>query len=109
VIDEIDSQLKEWLASVVGAATVSLAAPRPESDHEPSVNLHLLEVDNDLPSQRRGRRPLDILLGYLVTTAGKTAIVLSLKAAKPSIHAVSKWNQRFISGRVVDICKVSEG
>lgn len=66
MIDEVDGQLRDWIAAAVGEGEVSLGPPR---DPPPSrVGLYLLEVKH-VPVARGSRRPpLQVFLRYLVTT-----------------------------------------
>jgi hypothetical protein len=68
MIDEVDRQLAAWVADVLPGATVSLDAPSAVATAD--VGLHLFEV-SDLPAARGiERAPLQVRLGYLVTTGG---------------------------------------
>lgn len=68
MIQQLDQQLAGWVNDVLPGATVTLEGPAaaPSAD----VGLHLFEV-TDLPSARGEQRPpLQVELGYLVTTNG---------------------------------------
>jgi hypothetical protein len=68
VIDHLDQQLTSWVDEVVPGATVTLDGPAAAAAAD--VGLHLFEL-TDLPAARGGQRPpLQVQLGYLVTTGG---------------------------------------
>jgi hypothetical protein len=71
VIDELDQQLQSWVDDVVPGATVTLDGPAAAGSAD--VSLHLFEL-TDLPAARGEQRPpLQVQLGYLVTTGGADA------------------------------------
>jgi hypothetical protein len=68
VIDDLDRQLTAWVDDVVPGATVTLDGPAASATAD--VSLHLFEL-SDLPAARGDQRPpLQVQLGYLVTTGG---------------------------------------
>lgn len=68
MIDELDQQLTGWVGEILPGATVTLDGPAVASSGD--VRLHLFEL-TDLPAARGGQRPpLQVELGYLVTTGG---------------------------------------
>ena len=68
VIDEVDQQLEAWIGEVEPSASVSFeASPAPGSDGV-VVGLHLLELAELPPARGHGTPPLQVRLGYLVTT-----------------------------------------
>jgi hypothetical protein len=74
LIDEVDRELRAWASSIVEDVEVRLAPPQPDSESSASVNLHLLELANGVPThERREGRPWDVVLAYLVTTAAPDA------------------------------------
>ena len=67
MIEQSDKQLIEWVKTVLGAVSVSLAPP----ERQPSgaqVNLYLLSLAAQPPPRTAQRPPLQIGLRYLVTT-----------------------------------------
>lgn len=68
MIGELDQQLTAWVDDVLPGATVTLDGPSAAATAD--VGLHLFELA-DLPAARgEGRPPLQVQLGYLVTTGG---------------------------------------
>lgn len=68
MIDELDQQLTGWVGEILPGTTVTLDGPAVASSAD--VRLHLFEL-TDLPAARGGQRPpLQVELGYLVTTGG---------------------------------------
>lgn len=67
MIDLVDGELVSWAEEVTGAP-VSLAPP---VDLKPDarVSLYLAELRRTAPGRTGGRNPLDLELGYLVTTS----------------------------------------
>jgi hypothetical protein len=68
VIDEVDQQLEAWVAEVVPGASVSFEAAAKPGQDGPVVALHLLELAEMPPARGHARPPLQVRLGYLVTT-----------------------------------------
>ena len=71
MIDDVDRQLKEWVTSNLAGTDVLLGMP-PAMVDRPTVYLHLLEMENAVPSRRDGPRPMELTLHYLVMTSAKT-------------------------------------
>jgi hypothetical protein len=65
----MDQRLATWVSSVAGDAEVVFDRPRDDDVAKPTVSVYLLALDNSLPTQRSQRRPLEIALHYLLTTA----------------------------------------
>jgi hypothetical protein len=68
VIDDLDKVLTDWVGGVSPGAKVSLDAPA--VDPEADVSLYLLELVDLPPARGEQRPPLQVQLGYLVTTGG---------------------------------------
>jgi len=71
VIDEIDQQLTGWVDDVVPGATVTLDGLAAGATAD--VCLHLFELADLPPARGIDRPPLQVELGYLVTTGGADA------------------------------------
>jgi hypothetical protein len=67
VIDEVDQQLSSWVEDVLPGVRVTLDGPAGEDD---DVGLHLFEMGALPPARGEKRPPLQVRLGYLVTTSG---------------------------------------
>lgn len=70
VIDDVDQRLKDWVGTVLAGAVVSLSPPV-DQGAEPLVGLYLLDLHPSPPARGPRRRPLQILLRYLVTTSAQ--------------------------------------
>jgi hypothetical protein len=68
VIDDVDRQLTSWVGEIVPGATVTLDGPDPGTTAD--VGLHLFELSDLPPARGVEQPPLQVLLGYLVTTWG---------------------------------------
>ena len=70
MIEDVDQRLKDWVGTVLTGTAVSLSPP---VDHgaEPLVGLYLLDLHPSPPAKGPRRRPLQILLRYLVTTSAE--------------------------------------
>ncbi|MGO8917416.1 MAG: hypothetical protein ACLQJR_16030 [Stellaceae bacterium] len=66
MIEQVDEQLKNWLASIVGGVEVSLAAPVSAGKGR-AIGLYLLELIQAPVLRGSKPPPLQILLRYLVT------------------------------------------
>jgi len=71
MIDQIDRELCEWIASVVDTPVV--LAPPGESSEGAGITLHLLDLVEQPPPRGSNRAPLQVALRYLVTTFGENA------------------------------------
>lgn len=71
MIDEIDQQLTGWVDDIVPGATVTLDGP--VAGAAADVCLHLFELVDLPPARGLDRPPLQVELGYLVTTSGADA------------------------------------
>lgn len=67
MIPEIDRQLTEWIANVVGDVTVSLLPPLDQMEGS-GVSLYLLQMSSTPPASTPHVAPLQFTLHYLVTT-----------------------------------------
>jgi hypothetical protein len=67
VIDEVDQKLSRWVEDVLPGATVTLEGPAGAED---DVGLYLFEMADLPPARGESRPPLQVRLGYLVTTSG---------------------------------------
>jgi hypothetical protein len=65
-VDQIDHQLREWIAAVCEDVQVSLEAPRRDEDGE-GIGLYLMELVHAPPGRGSGLAPLRVTLRYLVT------------------------------------------
>ena len=68
--EDVDQRLKDWVGTVLTAASVSLSPPVDQGT-EPLVSLYLLDLHPSPPTKGARRRPLQILLRYLVTTSAQ--------------------------------------
>ena len=68
MIEDIDQRLMAWVGTVLTDTVVSLSPPVDEGG-KPLVSLYLLDLYQSPPAQGSRRRPLQILLRYLVTTS----------------------------------------
>ena len=67
VIDEVDQQLRSWVEEVLPGVSVTLDGPAGADD---DVGLYLFEMADLPPARGEDRPPLQVRLGYLVTTSG---------------------------------------
>ena len=70
MIEDVDQRLKDWVGTVLTDTAVSLSAPI-DQGAEPLVGLYLLDMHPSPPAKGPRRRPLQILLRYLVTTSAE--------------------------------------
>ena len=70
LVEDVDQRLKDWVGTVLTAAAVSLSPPV-DQGVEPLVGLYLLDLHPSPPAKGPRRRPLQILLRYLVTTSAE--------------------------------------
>lgn len=68
MIDELDRQLADWVDGVLPGVTVTLDGPSAAAAAD--VGLHLFELVDLPPARGDQRPPLQVQLGYLVTTGG---------------------------------------
>jgi hypothetical protein len=66
VIDKIDRQLQDWVATVLDSTAVSFGPPT-EDPSEPRVSLYLYEISEMPPARGEDRPPLQAALHYLIT------------------------------------------
>ena len=74
VIDEVDQQLARWVEEVLPGVSVTLDGPAGADD---DVGLFLFEMADLPPARGDARPPLQVRLGYLVTTSGADVKVLT--------------------------------
>jgi hypothetical protein len=67
MIEDVDQRLKDWIGSLLPDIAVAMTAPVDEGS-EPLVSLYLLDLSPSSPARGPRRSPLQIKLGYLVTT-----------------------------------------
>lgn len=70
MIDDVDQRLKDWVGAVLSGTAVSMSPPV-DQGVEPLVSLYLLDLHPSPPAKGPRRRPLQILLRYLVTTSAE--------------------------------------
>lgn len=70
MIEDVDQRLKDWVGTVLTGTAVSLLPPLDQTA-EPLVGLYLLDLHPSPPAKGPRRRPLQILLRYLVTTSAQ--------------------------------------
>ena len=68
MIAELDRQLTDWVDEVLPGTTVALDGPSAGTTAD--VGLHLFELAHLPPARGEQRPPLQVELGYLVTTGG---------------------------------------
>lgn len=94
MIDEVDRQLSSWVEEVLPGASVTLEGPATATD---DVGLYLFEMADLPPARGEGRPPLQVRLGYLVTTSGAD-VALAHKRLGTLLFAALKhhdWEVRF--------------
>jgi hypothetical protein len=67
MIDEVDQQLSSWVEEVLPGVSVTFEGPA-TATHD--VGLYLFEMAELPPARGEARPPLQVRLGYLVTTSG---------------------------------------
>jgi hypothetical protein len=98
VIDEVDEQVSRWVEEVLPGVSVTLdgAAAAANAD----VGLHLFEMADLPPARGEERPPLQVRLGYLVTTSGAD-VALAHKRLGDLLFAALRnpdWDVRFPGG-----------
>ncbi|HEY1513348.1 MAG TPA: hypothetical protein VGF66_06295 [Gaiellaceae bacterium] len=68
MIAELDRQLTDWVGEVLPGTTVALEGPSAGTTAD--VGLYLFEIAHLPPARGERRPPLQVELGYLVTTGG---------------------------------------
>ena len=93
MIDEVDRQLSSWVEEVLPGASVTLEGPASTED----VGLYLFEMADLPPARGEERPPLQVRLGYLVTTSGAD-VALAHKRLGTLLFAALQhpdWEVRF--------------
>jgi hypothetical protein len=94
MIDEVDQQLSSWVEEVLPGASVTFEGPA-TATHD--VGLYLFELADLPPARGEERPPLQVRLGYLVTTSGSD-VGLAHKRLGTLLFAALKhpgWEVRF--------------
>jgi len=94
MIDEVDQQLSSWVEEVLPGVSITFEGPATAA-HE--VGLYLFEMADLPPARGEERPPLQVRLGYLVTTSG-TDVALAHKRLGTLLFAALKhpgWEVRF--------------
>jgi len=95
VIDEVDQQVTRWVEDVLPGASITLDGPGAAATAD--VGLHLFELA-DMPAARGDERPpLQVRLGYLVTTSGSDLTLAHNRLGRLLFAALSHpdWTVRF--------------
>jgi len=95
VIDEVDQQVTGWVEDVLPGVSVTLDGPGVGATAD--VGLHLFEMA-DMPSARGDERPpLQVRLGYLVSTSGSDVALGHNRLGKLLFAALAHpdWTVRF--------------
>ena len=94
VIDEVDQQLSRWVDEVLPGASVTLDGPAADDD---DVGLYLFEMADLPPARGETRPPLQVRLGYLVTTSGTDVAVAHKRLGTLLFAALTHpdWDVRF--------------
>jgi hypothetical protein len=94
VIDEIDQQLSSWVDEVLPGASVTLDGPASGTD---DVGLYLFEMADLPPARGEDRPPLQVRLGYLVTTSGSDVTLAHNRLGKLLFAAMAQpdWDVRY--------------
>jgi len=94
VIDEVDQQLSAWVEDVLPGVTVTLDGPAGASD---DVGLYLFEMADLPPARGEARPPLQVRLGYLVTTSGADVALAHSRLGKLLFAALTHpdWDVRY--------------
>jgi hypothetical protein len=94
VIDEIDQQLSSWVEDVLPGVSVTLDGPAGATD---DVGLYLFEMADLPPARGEERPPLQVRLGYLVTTSGADVTLAHSRLGKLLFAALTHpdWDVRY--------------
>jgi hypothetical protein len=95
VIDEVDEQITRWVEEVLPGVSVTLESPA--ADGTADVGLHLFEMADLQPARGDARPPLQVRLGYLVTTSGANVALAHKRLGKLLFAALTHpdWWVRF--------------
>ena len=94
VIDEVDQQLRSWVEEVLPGVSVTFDGPATATD---DVGLHLFEMADLPPARGEARPPLQVRLGYLVTTSGADVALAHKRLGTLLFAALTHpdWEVRF--------------
>jgi len=94
VIDEVDQKLADWVEEVLPGVSVTLDGPAGAND---DVGLHLFEMADLPPARGEKRPPLQVRLGYLVTTSGADVTLAHKRLGTLLFAALTHpdWDVRF--------------
>jgi hypothetical protein len=94
VIDEVDQKLSRWVEEVLPGANVTLEGPAGADD---DVGLYLFEMADLPPARGDSRPPLQVRLGYLVTTSGGNVAVAHKRLGTLLFAALTHpdWDVRY--------------
>jgi hypothetical protein len=94
MIDAVDDQLSRWVQEILPGVNVTFDGPAGATD---DVGLYLFEMADLPPARGTERPPLQVRLGYLVTTSG-TDVALAHKRLGTLLFAAlthPDWDVRF--------------
>jgi hypothetical protein len=96
VIDEVDQQVTRWVEEVLPGVSVTLDGPATAATAD--VALHLFEVADLPPARGEEPPPLQVRLGYLVTTSGSDVALAHNRLGTLLFAALSHpdWGVRFV-------------
>ena len=94
MIDEVDQQVTSWVEEVLPGVNVTLDGPATDNDE---VGLHLFEVADLPPARGEERPPLQVRLGYLVTTSGADVALAHKRLGQLLFAALTHpdWDVRY--------------
>ena len=94
MIDAVDDQLSRWVEEVVPGANVTFDGPAGATD---DVGLYLFEMADLPPARGEERPPLQVRLGYLLTTSGADVALAHKRLGKLLFAALTHpdWDVRF--------------
>ena len=94
MIDEVDKQLSRWVEDVLPGVSVTLDGPAGADD---DVGLYLFEMADLPPARGEKRPPLQVRLGYLVTTSGGDVALAHKRLGTLLFAALAHpdWDVRF--------------
>jgi hypothetical protein len=105
VIDEVDQEVTRWVEDVLPGVSVTLDGPAAATA---DVGLHLFEIADLPPARGEERPPLQVRLGYLVTTSGSDMALAHNRLGKLLFEALAHpdWGVRFV-GDIADFWSAS--
>ncbi|HEY1656501.1 MAG TPA: carboxypeptidase regulatory-like domain-containing protein [Candidatus Tumulicola sp.] len=92
MIEQIDAQVRDWLASTASEAAISFALPT-EEDAALTVHAYLYDIDRPLAASSGRLPPVQLRLAYLVTSSGPDP--LAAHAVLSKIIAAADANPQF--------------